>query len=247
MNNINLCPNPSLALMQCRQYAALIAFNHQPSRYMHSSWREELIDTRLSSYLFDAGYAHVLLSDHIRKKTGIADIPASDITHPAVRIGMALHVEQLRELACGLGAILIGQPIRQALSNASVTAWIRALGDPLHRFTCKQAPLLGGAQFIDLAAPASPPLQVETAVEQFTATGFGFLSACSHRLDDAIGQRLRLKLPYAYAQQQSAPHHLPQISQIHHTRETWKWIHRIWNCMPTHASPSLTLATVAYR
>jgi hypothetical protein len=245
MSDINLYADPASALMQCRQYAALIAFNRQPSRTLHSSWREVFIDISLSAYLFDAGYAHVMLSDRIRKETGVADVPECDIAHPAVRIGMLLNVEQLWELACGVGAILIGQPIRQAIANASVAAWIRVLGEPLHRFTCKQAPLLGGTQFMARSLSESQPLRVDTAVEQFAESGFRFLNAYSHRLDHAIGQRLRLKLPHAYAQQ-PAPH-FPPINQIHHTRETWTWIHRIWNCMPTHASPSLIPDPEAYR
>jgi hypothetical protein len=239
MSDNNLCTDPLMALMQCRRYAELIAFNRQPSRYMHFSWRAEFIDTSLSASLFDTGYAHVMLSDHICKETGITDIPVCAITHPAVRIGMSLDAEQLRKLACGLGAILIGLQIRQAISKASVAAWIRVLGEPLHRFTCKQAPLLGGAQFVGFAESGAPSLQVETVIEQFAETGFRFLNAYSHKLDNAIGQRLRLKLPREHSQ--PALHHSSQIHQInqnHHTRETWTWIHRIWNCMPTHALQS---------
>jgi hypothetical protein len=233
-------PSAQSALEKCRQHATLIAFNRQPSRYLHASWRPEFVDADASACLFDAGYAHTALSEYIRRKTALTDIPASAIDEPAVRIGMLLSVEQLRELACRLGAILIGQPIRRVVSNAAVAAWIGALGEPLYRFACKHAPLLGGAQFIAQATPESTLLRVDTAAEQLAIAGFRFLCACSHRIDAATGQRIRLKLPRDYAQAQAAHY-------IHPTSETWTWIYRVWNSMPTHALPSITPAPAAYK
>lgn len=229
---------------QCRQHAALIAFNSRPSQYLHHSWRTEFADAGLSDFLFDGAYAHGLLSEYILLKTGMADIPYQDWRHPAMQIGMHLNAVQMQELACRLALILIGQPIRHAISNPAVAAWTAALGEPLYRFTCKHAPLLGGARFVNLPEWQewqSPSISPKTVVAQTRNLGFRFLNRCSHVVDAAIGQRVRLKLPREIAQRTSL-----KINPDHY-QEVWTWINKVWSSMPMPASPSIIPGQAAYK
>jgi hypothetical protein len=220
-------------LPQCRRYAALIAFNRCPSRYLHPSWHTEFVAADLAEYLCDGVYAHTLLSDFILEKTALIDIGDEDMQHPAVQIGMHLNAIQLQELARRLALILLGQPIRSAISKASVAAWHAALGESLHHFACKHAPLLGGAHYRDLPAWQVASISPENIAEQALAMGFRFLNAGSHVLDPAIGQRIRFKLPREIAQQENLT-----IDPDHYL-EVWTWIFRVWNSTPMRASPSL--------
>jgi hypothetical protein len=240
MGNPVLHPSKNLsALSQCAQYAALIAFNRQCSRDLHSSWRTEFVVADLSEWLFDGGHAHSLLSDFICREAGLADISDKDRYHPAVQIGMHLNAIQLQELASRLALILIGGPIRSAISSTAVDAWHAALGSSLYHFACKQAPLLGGAHFMDLPAWQVSSICPETIAEQAIAIGFRFLNICSHVLDPAIGQRIRFKLPREISRKKNMTIN-PDIYL-----EAWTWIYRVWNSTPMRASPSITPATAA--
>jgi hypothetical protein len=237
MNSMNNPGSPSSkpsALSQCGQYLALIAFNRQFSRHLHSSWRTEFVAADLSEWLFEGTCAHTLLSDFICRQAGLSDIGDEDRYHPAVQIGMHLNAIQLQELASRLALILIGGPIRSAISSAAVDAWNAALGSSLYQFVCKQAPLLGGAHFMDLPAWQVASICPESIAEQAIAIGLRFLNLCSHVLDPAIGQRIRFKFPREIAQQKNLT-----INPDHYL-EVWTWIYRVWNSTPMRASPSIT-------
>jgi hypothetical protein len=234
MRNPVLLPSKLSALSQCGQYAALIAFNRQCSRGLHSSWRTEFVTADLREWLFEGVHAHILLSDFIFQEVGLTDISDKDCHHPAVQIGMHLNTIQLQELASRLALILIGGPIRSAISGTAVDAWNAALGSSLYHFACKQAPLLGGAHFMALPAWQVSSICPENIAEQAIAIGFDFLNICSHVLDSAIGQRIRFKLPREISQQKNLT-----INPDFYL-EVWTWIYRVWNSTPMRTSPSIT-------
>jgi YOP proteins translocation protein K (YscK) len=241
MSKSALHPLALSGLPQCRRYAALIAFNRCPSRYLHPSWRTELAAADLAGYLCDGAYAHTLLSDFILKKTGLIDISDEDMQHPAVQIGMHLDAIELQELARRLALILLGQPIRSAISKAGVAAWHAALGESLHHFACKHAPLLGGTHYGDMPAWQAASICPKNIVEQALVTGLRFLNIGTHVLDPAIGQRIRFKLPREIAQQENL-----KIDPDHYL-EVWTWIYRVWNSTPMRASPSIIPGLAACR
>ncbi|HWZ46990.1 MAG TPA: SctK family type III secretion system sorting platform protein [Herbaspirillum sp.] len=241
MSESVLHPLALSGLPQCRRYAALIAFNRCPSRYLHPSWHTEFAAADLARYLCDGAYAHTLLSDFILEKTGLIDISDADMQHPAVQIGMHLNARELQALAYRLALILLGQPIRSAISKASVAAWHAALGGSLHHFACKHAPLLGGAHYRELPAWQVASICPENITEQALAIGFQFLNIGSHVLDPAIGQRLRFKLPREIAQQENL------TIDTDHYLEVWTWIYRVWNSTPMRASPSCIPVLAACR
>ncbi|MDB5774981.1 MAG: hypothetical protein JWP38_1114 [Herbaspirillum sp.] len=241
MNKSSSFSGTASGIEQCRQYAALIAFNRAPSRYLHPSWRTAFADASLADFLFDGRYAHALLSAHILRTSGLTDIPDQLANHSAVRIGMHLNMNQMQELASRIALVLIGQPIRSAISKAAIAAWTAAIGESLYRFTCKHAPLLGGSRFTALPEWQFPPISPHTKAEQIDAIGFRFLNAACEVLDISVGQRIRFKLPRDIAQQIH-----PTINPDH-TQEVWPWINRVWSSMPTPISPSIIPVEAAYK
>jgi hypothetical protein len=237
-------------LKQCSRYAALMAFNRWPSRYLHDSWRIEFADAGLCDFLFGSPYAHASLSDRILQENHLSDVSDEDSDQPAVQIGMRLNTLQLQELACRVGLILAGRSIRQAISQTEVAAWIDALGLPHYRFACRQAPLLGGDRFLALPEWQSQPLSTDMAAEQAAAIGSRFLATCTHLLDNAIGQRIRFKLPHAIASTASTASTAQQANlsiNADHYSKVWTWLYRIWNSTPTSALPSAIADRTAYK
>lgn len=214
-------------------HAAFFAFNRLPSRYLHRSWRTAFTAADLSDFLFDGAFAHKLLSDYICQENKLSDIDFADRFHPAVRIGMQLDETQFQALCRWIGLALIGQPIKLVIAGKEIASWIAALGEPLFRFACRNAPLLELKDAL-LAAPpdVSTPLHPDTVADRATAVGQQFLSAGSSLIDNAIGQRLRFKLPRQISLQSGV------IINPTHYSEVWTWIDRIWNCMPMRISPS---------
>ncbi|HEY4318349.1 MAG TPA: SctK family type III secretion system sorting platform protein [Herbaspirillum sp.] len=222
----------SSSIVQCEQDAAFFAFNRLPSRYLHQSWRPSFVPENLADFLFEGMFSHRLLSDYMRQESRLDDVDSKHRSHPAVRVGTQLDAFQMEALCRRIGVALIGQPIRLAIDGKEIAAWISALGEPLFRFACRYVPLLDPQSPASL--PTLAPLHPDTAKERTTAVGQQFLSACSLLIDASIGQRLRFKLP------REIPHRIDMTIEPTHYSEAWRWIDRIWNCMPMPASPSPT-------
>lgn len=230
-----------------RDSAALLAFNCQPSTYLHDSWCDEFVDPLLSAFLFNGRFGHARLSACILRQMGIADSWCTDQQHPAVQVGMYTDSVAMHALACRLGLThtAIAQPIRQAISRASVLEWTAALGAPLYLYACKQAQLLGGTRFwtdpVWHIGPSSVTSQQIGIL--LPMLGFRFLHACVATLDSAVAQRLRLKLPRNTATDKvsglitGAPNPKQHSLQDQHNLEIWTWINRIRRSMPTPDSP----------
>ncbi|RXZ38769.1 hypothetical protein D9O50_04525 [Oxalobacteraceae bacterium CAVE-383] len=227
-------------MARCKQDAMLLAFNRQPSRYLHRSRRGEFVAAPLSDFLFDGALAHPHLSAYIRQQAGLDDIRSEDAARPAVRIAMQLNDGRLEALAHKIGLALMGRPIRLAISGDAVNAWIAALGDPLFRFAYRHAPLLNPAPVTPLPGHLTL-LDPTNAMEQSAAAGLQLLDAASVLLEASIGRRLRFQLP-----REIAPKIDMRIDPNHYS-EVWTWIDRIWNCMPMRVSPSLVRNPAAYK
>lgn len=224
---------------------ALCAFNRRPSRYLHRSRREDFVTAPLSDFLFDGTLAHPHLSDYMLRKTNLDDITPEDIGCPAVRIAMQRDEARLTALACKIGLMVIGQPIRLAISGKEIDAWTEALGQPLFQFVCRHAPLLDTPPLT--TKPAGPAPHPGNITMHSAAAGWQFLDAASFLVDASIGQRLRFQLPRESAcGANPAPKIALQIAP-HHQPEVWTWIDRIWNCMPMRVSPLPAQNPAAYK
>lgn len=240
-----------------RDCAALLAFNCQPSRYLHDSWRDEFVDPMLSAFLFDGRFGHARLSTCILQEMGITDSWCFSQQHPAVQIGMHTDGPAMHALACCLALThnAVAEPIRQAISRVSVREWTAALGAPLYLYVCKQAQLMAGAHF--WTAPAWHVCPSTVTAQQIgtllPSLGFHFLHACTAPLDRALAQRLRLKLPRDSARKSDNAADTANTAnaadvagaanqpgqhdrQDQHNLEIWTWINRIRRSMPMPGS-----------
>ncbi|MGS0743097.1 SctK family type III secretion system sorting platform protein [Glaciimonas sp. GG7] len=200
---------------------ALAKFRALPSQWMHVSWRDKFVDnSTLARMLFEGRHGHKALSRHVLHELNLTAEDTFDGTLPALTIAMTYSISELERIALFIGMILSADTVRQALSQESVAAWRECLGDSLHTFLCRQAPLLAGRKFFYTPYKLKPDEYLAAASE----SGYNLLRKACLGVPEVISQRFLLKLPRVpLVQISSVPEAVQQFSQY----EVWPWIQRI--------------------
>jgi len=208
--------------------AAVWFFNMLPSLYMHTGWRQRLVDQPWCYTLFSSAIEQGELSKHILRQIGIEHNVWLDWDGPEASIALYTDSAAFLRLADYLGHVLLAQHVRRAIGREERLAWHTALGEQRYDFLCKQAALKIGDGLSQGFA------NVEVTPASFTTRapviGLHVLIAACEQLPTALGRRLLLKLPPLAMLSRIDRPVLTQHSEI------WPWIQRMWRELQLQSS-----------
>jgi hypothetical protein len=178
----------------------ILIFNMQPVRYLHDSWYERLPHGEVLGRLRDSPRARAALSRHLLTTFELDGRYVEDFTNPWARLALldGLWIERLMRR---LGLALRSPSLRLELSGERLRRLKASLSTADWNFVTREAPLLGR-----IPTFLSEPSQLETDPATHFAligTRFCVLQGLG-ALDEALTQRLALKLPADWAPALSA-------------------------------------------
>lgn len=165
-------------------------FNTLPTRYMHPSWLEGVVDADLFQRLRGTPAAERKLSQHLLNHYGLSDEYCYNFETSSRRLALFApeHLIQSANLA---GIALNAPKIQKVILKHEVLAMRRDLGEDGYRFALKKAPfLLGNLEF-----PVPRQTDEQSLPEYTEVCGRQLLHACFYGEPTSIIQRLQFKFP----------------------------------------------------
>ena len=182
---------PAAAAFDLPWAAALHCFNFLPSRLLHPSWQPRFDLGGALAVLAESCPAPILhrhWSAHILQRLGLAQQPVLDPSAPGLLAAIlpAPEFEHLLQLG---GAVLAGPLVRHAIRRDDCRVLEQALGPALLGFARQQARRLHPG--VELVLEGG----LADLAEGLSELGAGLLLQALHAADDALFERLRLRLP----------------------------------------------------
>ncbi|CAM2005073.1 SctK family type III secretion system sorting platform protein [Acanthopleuribacter pedis] len=165
-------------------------FNTLPTRYMHRSWLEGVVDAGLFERLQSHPAAERKLAKHMLAHYGLADDFCYNFEASSRRLAL-FAPENLIQSAKLAGIALNAPKIQKVILKHEVLAMRRDLGDDGYQFALKKASfLLGNLEF-----PVPRQTDDQTLAEYTDACGKHLLNACFYGEPTSVIQRLQFKFP----------------------------------------------------
>jgi len=181
------------------RYHELHTFNFFLIDYWHPEWAKRLWPQGFNADIKDR-HSRAWLATFILRQLNLDTQFCFNESAPGMIIALQDTKQLQQRFIPLLGALRCGQQICQAVSRQEVYAWRQSLGETLHAFVLRRAPLL--PELLPLEKPEHIRFEADALRPWIFFQGEHWLRQASFELSGAIGGRLRLKLTPV-----DTPHH----------------------------------------
>jgi hypothetical protein len=177
-----------------------VAFALLPHRYLHESWRPELMAEPLWRLLAASPRTEGRLAAFVGEKLGLATVPAAGFEGPQARFCL-LPGEALARIAQRVGLVLNCGRIAKSIDGKLVGRLRHELGPEAYEFAVRRASLI-----TTRTDPRPPDFAAAVPFdEQFMQSGVNFIGLALGDLEAGLRARLALRLPKVLAPLLQAP------------------------------------------
>jgi hypothetical protein len=176
------------------------AFLFFPNRYVHPSWRDEMMPPPLWELLGASPRTEGRLAAFVADRAGLS-LPATlAFDSPPSRFCL-LPWEAIEKIAQRTGLVLNAARFGKMIDGKLVARIRRDLGSEAYEFALRRAPLI-----TTQTDPLAPDLAAETPLgEQLERSGLNYIGLALSGHAPELRTRLRLKLPKVHAPLLAAP------------------------------------------
>ena len=176
------------------------AFVFFPNRYVHPSWREEMLQAPLWELLGANPRTEGRLAAFVTERAGLSLSAAPAFDTPQARFCL-LPWPAIEKIALRIGLVLNAARFGKLIDGKLVARIRRDLGNEAYEFALRRAPLI-----TTQTDPLAPDLAAETplggAIER---SGINYIGLALAGVAPELRTRLRLKLPKFHAPLLDAP------------------------------------------
>jgi len=166
------------------------AFVFLPQRYVHDSWRRELMSEPVWRLLATSRRVEGRLAAFLCQRLGLPAVSAIDFETPQARFCL-LPGGSLLQIARLVGLALNSGTIARMIEGKLVARLRRELGIEGYEFAVRRAPLI-----TTRTDPRAPDFHAETPLdEQLVQSGVNYFGLALADLNDGLRARLALRLP----------------------------------------------------
>ena len=185
-----------LGLPERRWLKLALALNFQPQRFIDDSWYATLpcgkLVQQLSAVPVSAAKANGYLREHLLTKLD-TNVIVDDFSSCRARLAL-LDGEALVHLSLYVGLALRSQALRNELSGERLRDMRSSVGERAFEFAIKRAPFLGTIPDFPFEPKAREPSV------RFTVIGASYCIQSVATVNEALSQRMVLRLPQAWAE-----------------------------------------------
>ncbi len=165
-----------------------------PNRYVHESWRADLMAPALWSLLADCPRTEGRLAAFVIEKANLGAPSPPHFDTPAQRFCL-LPASVILNLGLRLGLCLNAARLGKIIDGKLVSRLKRELGTETWEFAQRRAPLI-----TTQTDPLAPDLASEDPLSgRLERSGINFIALSLGDLDSGLKRRFKLKLPKIYA------------------------------------------------
>jgi len=181
-----------------REGAAFVFF---PNRYIHESWRAEIMQPPVWELLSGCERTEGRLAAFVAERAGVSSpVAAVAFDAPQARFCL-LPWQTIVRIAQRTGLVLNAAQFGKLIDGKLVARIRRDLGGEAHDFALRRAPLI--TTQID---PLAPELAAEAPLgEQLERSGINYIGLALARVAPDLRARFRLRLPKVHAPLFDAP------------------------------------------
>jgi hypothetical protein len=176
------------------------AFLYFPNRYIHESWRADMMQPPVWELLAGAGRTEGRLASFVAERAGLAPPAPVGFDAPQDRFCL-LPWEAVRKVAQRTGLVLNAARFGKVIDGKLVARIRRDLGGEAYEFALRRAPLI-----TTQTDPLAPDLAAETHLgEQLERSGINYIGLALSGVAPELRARFRLRLPKVHAPLFDAP------------------------------------------
>jgi hypothetical protein len=176
------------------------AFVFFPNRYMHESWRAEIMQPPVWELLAGCERTEGRLAAFVAGRAGLSPLAAVAFDTPQARFCL-LPWSAIARIAQRTGLVLNAARLGKLIDGKLVARIRRDLGGEAYEFALRRAPLI-----TTQSDPLAPELAAETPLgEQLERSGINYIGLALARIAPDLRARFRLRLPKVHARLFDAP------------------------------------------
>ena len=174
-----------------REGAAFVFF---PNRYIHESWRSEMMQQPVWQLLAGCERSEGRLAAFVSDRAALPPPAAVAFDTPQARFCL-LPWSAVERIALRTGLVLNAARLGKLIDGRLVARIRRDLGDEAYDFALRRAPLI-----TTQSDPLAPELVAETPLgEQLERSGINYIGLALARIAPDLRARFRLRLPKVHA------------------------------------------------
>jgi hypothetical protein len=176
------------------------AFVFFPNRYVHQSWREEMLQAPLWELLGANPRTEGRLAAFVTERAGLSLPGALAFDTPQARFCL-LSWEAIEKIARRTGLVLNAARVGKLIDGKLVARIRRDLGNDAYEFALRRAPLI-----TTQTDPLAPDLAADAPLgAELERSGLNYIGLALAGVAAELRTRLRIKLPKVHAQLLDAP------------------------------------------
>jgi hypothetical protein len=176
------------------------AFLFFPNRYLHDSWRADMMPPPLWELLAGSERTEGRLASFVLNRTGLSLPTTAAFDSPQARFCL-LPWDVILKVAQRTGLVLNAARLGKTIDGRLVARIRRDLGNEAYEFALRRAPLI-----TTQTDPLAPDLASDAPLgEQLERSGINYIGLALTGIAPELKARFRLKLPKSHASLVGAP------------------------------------------